>query len=182
MSIKSSTPAEIFKPESLQDYQVVITETPKMALETVLSEQIVSKSKQGQMLKSVPNDSAVRFKDEDSLEKWSEKGKLIFCLMMQDDLGGLIWFSKSENKLAPNAETTFAIRLYDEYRGKGLAKPFMTLSHFLLPKLMDVSGNTWLETDMDNSTASSLYSSFGYVDAGISDEGRRVMEYYSISE
>jgi GNAT superfamily N-acetyltransferase len=182
MKFSSSTPAGLYKPESLSEYEIIIKHVPEYEMPIEIVDQIIIKSRQRAMLESVPKDASKRFSDIESYIAWAEKGKLLFCLLKDDDLSGLIWFSESKNEITPEAESTFAIRLYEGYSGKGLARPFMALSHFLLPRLIDVSGNTWLETDNDNFAAQKLYSGFGYIPAGVSAEGRTVMEYHSINE
>jgi hypothetical protein len=178
-----SGPENLYKQEMLNGFEIIVVEEPKVALQQVVVNQIVDKSRQDELQETVPRDSTERFVDFDSYRNWAAGGKIIFALLGRDeDLGGLIWFSKKLNDLASDADFTFAIRLYDGYRQRGLAKPFMSLAHFVLPRVTQSSGNTWLETNSDNTPAQKLYLDFGYKFVGISSAGREVMAYTNTDE
>lgn len=169
-----------YKPSMLSNFDILTWQEPNMGCSTHILMQIIEKSNQERMLKTVPRDSSERLKNPEAYKSWASKGILFFALTdYSSNVGGLIWFERRENPLAPDAETTFAIRIYDGYEGRGLAKPFMNVAHFMLPKLMDVSPNVWLETDVDNDPARGLYKSFGYEEIGITDAGRVLMAYHS---
>jgi len=167
-----------YKSAKLANFEIRTWEEPAYGYWTDTLHQIICKSKQERLQKTVPKDSTVRFKNLNTYKSWASTGVLFFALANHSgDVGGLIWFEKKQNPIIPEAETTFAIRMYDGYEGRGLAKPFMSVAHFMLPKLMDVNQHIWLETDADNTPARGLYTSFGYEQIGITDAGRVLMAY-----
>lgn len=168
-----------YKPSQLSKFEVLTWQEPEIGCWTQTLRQIIEKSKQERMQARVPKDAEIRFKNLGAYKSWANVGILFFALTdYSGDVGGLIWFERKQNPKAPEAETTLAIRMYDGYEGRGLAKPFMSVAHFMLPKLMDVSPNVWLETDADNDPARGLYESFGYEEIGITDAGRVLMAYH----
>jgi len=107
-----------------------------------------------------------RFKDRPSFDQWIKKDRVIYCLSdNKDNLMGIIWFSKEEfephekNRYYKAAEYpyTFAIRMYANARGKGLAKPFMNFCFKDFGKK-----GIWLTTSKDNIPAIKLYTNFGF--------------------
>lgn len=169
-----------YKPARLSNFEILTWQEPEIGCWTQTLRQIIEKSKQERLLRTVPKDSTSRFKDLDTYKIWSSTGILFFALTdYSGDVGGLIWFAKKPNPAVPQADTTFAIRMYDGYEGRGLAKPFMSVAHFMLPRLMDAGPDVWLETDTANDPARGLYKSFGYEEIGITDAGRVLMSYHS---
>jgi hypothetical protein len=172
-----------YKPAKLAKFEIITWEEPEFGCWTQTARQIIEKSKQERIQRTVPKDTTVRFKDIDTYKVWASTGKLFFALTdYSGDVGGLIWFSKHQHSLVPEADTTFAIRIYDGYEGRGLAKPFMSVAHFLLPKLMAVSPHVWLETDTNNAPALLLYQSFGYRHVETSETERVLMSYHGMDE
>lgn len=163
--------------ELLNSFEIIVCPEPEVGLEPEVVAQLIAKSREENISESVPNDRFERFRDVESYRSWSSKGKLIFALLSAEDLAGIIWFSKKNPPIDIDADTTFAIRLYSGYRGRSLAKPFMSLAHYVLPTFTDRPVKTWLETDETNIGAQRLYSSFGYEVVGNSDAGRVVMAY-----
>jgi ribosomal protein S18 acetylase RimI-like enzyme len=130
----------------------------------------------GQLLAFSQTDEAIkkftadeqRFEDEKAFLAWRRKGRVIYTLLDEKgDLKGIIWLGKkaldlSGFRLIANIEPekysfTFAIRLYENARGKGLAVPFMqaVLADFGQEKI-------WLETGRDNEAALKTYRHFGF--------------------
>jgi GNAT superfamily N-acetyltransferase len=139
--------------------------------------QLVQKSKQEAIVRHTPADSQDRFKDPEAFQRWVEKDRYIHLLTSAEgDLCGIIWYGREAMPLAEDVSTApnyfFAIRLYDGYRGKGLAKPFMRASLNDLAAWLDDEGKlescrgVWLETSADNSAAMAIYPAFGYQEVG----------------
>jgi GNAT superfamily N-acetyltransferase len=146
-----------------------------------LEKQLIQKSHQENILKHTPKDAAQRFSDSEAVKAWLAKGREVHWLLGSDeDLAGIIWYGPAEpphpidtDGLVPE---TFAIRLYDGYVGKGLARPFMLQSLRVLVDERKASGKPlpfiWLETDIDNIPAVTSYTKFGYEE--ISRDTKRI--------
>jgi GNAT superfamily N-acetyltransferase len=142
---------------------------------------LIEKSREPLMLKHVPHDSEKRFANPESYLEWQRPDRHMFLLRKNGggDLAGVVWFVPHRNELLEQQEIsanyTFAIRIYDGYNGKGLAKPLMEVAH---QKLFDIEGNNisgvWLDTDVDNTVARNLYNEFGYQEVA-NDKDRVVM-------
>lgn len=168
-----------YKPAKLADFEIVTWQEPTQGCSESVLQQIIDKSQQERM--SNLEDATKRFKNPSTYKSWANSGKLFFALTeYSGEVGGLIWFSQKQNSIVPDADMSFAIRMYDGYEGRGLARPFMNVAHFMLPKLMEVSGHTWLETDADNYQALGLYKSFGYRQIETSETERVLMSYHSV--
>ena len=126
-----------------------------------LADQLVSASREPQIVRYTPNDAAERFSTPEAAQEWYErKQPTIYALSRAAELAGVIWYShRPRPELA--ADHTFAIRMYDSARGKGLAVPFMTVAEADFRNIAHPDG-IWLETDMDNSVARNLYRKIGY--------------------
>lgn len=115
-----------------------------------------------------------RFQDIDSYNLWYQKSeKNIYVLEDQDrNLKGLIWIEEKQLR-SLSAEikaeidinelrTTIGMRLYEEARGKGLAKQFMKkcLDLFFVSDLCMKIGNqkVWLIVSDDNTPALRTYN------------------------
>jgi GNAT superfamily N-acetyltransferase len=126
-------------------------------------------------------DDGSRFADSSAFLEWARKGRILYCLTDEKfDLGGLIFFGKKHHDGVPKCDVTFAIRLYEGYVGRGLAKPFMRTAHeHVAQHYYPGLNGFWLETAVKNEPARQLYHSFGYiaVAADESSAGRIVMEY-----
>jgi ribosomal protein S18 acetylase RimI-like enzyme len=109
-----------------------------------------------------------RFKDEEAFKIWQKQGRIIYSLVDEkSNLRGIIWFGKKaiDAKEFPSVSKTdlekysftFAIRLYENARGKGLAVPFMkaVFTDFGQKRV-------WLETGKDNLPALKTYKRFGF--------------------
>ncbi|MFA5945854.1 MAG: haloacid dehalogenase-like hydrolase [Patescibacteria group bacterium] len=122
-----------------------------------------------------------------SYETWYAKERYPFGLMSKSgELAGIAWFGpkafpsieKAGFQTPPmtaNAEWhTFAVRMYNPYRGKRLAFPFASFvfkayNTFLPPHPL------WLDTSPENAGAIRLYSKLGFIEHGHREDGRVVM-------
>ncbi|NCN06535.1 MAG: hypothetical protein GW946_01675 [Candidatus Pacebacteria bacterium] len=133
---------------------------------------------------------AVRFKDRVSFTTWQNRGRIVYTLVNKsDDLVGIVWFgefafpkcevlSEFKNFQAKNYPFTFAIRLYKEARGKGLAKKVakLALSKFIQTKeYQSKHGGFWLETSHDNIAAIKTYQSLFVQVSHPNEHGKIVM-------
>jgi ribosomal protein S18 acetylase RimI-like enzyme len=165
----------------------VMTRIPRFRIEHGLRPelvgQLVKKSKQETILRTCPGDAAERFSDASAVERWLQKGREVYALTPNKNLAGVIWYGEKKFPLQVPGDGsslprhTFAIRLYDNYRGRGLAKPFMqdTLKDYMetlyYQGLTDTVNGLWLGVDVDNEPAKKLYSDFGYMRVGTIDRG-----------
>jgi len=108
-----------------------------------------------------------RFADLSAYKLWfSKKNPTIYTLTDKSNhLCGLIWFEGD----------TFAIRLYDKARGKGLSLDFMKQAFDdFKPK------NVWLKTSADNLPAISTYKKFGFKQTTEPDDKGKIIMTYSL--
>ena len=148
-----------------------------MGLDGSLVIQLIKKSKQPHIIASTPKDANERFGDLEMFKRWLKKGRLIHWLVADGgDLAGIIWYGEekipTEVTLDNPPRITFAIRLYENYLGKGLSVPFMKQSmHILVSSLKESSdfGGIWLQTEINNKPAVAAYQKFGYKEIGRSD-------------
>jgi hypothetical protein len=145
--------------------------------------QLVAKSKQPHVLKSTPNDAAERFSSLEAIQerKKTKKRDYYWLLGANNDLAGIIWFGPKafplELQLPEHPIDTFAIRLYQNYLGKGLAVPFFEQSLSVEYARRQERGETmslWGVTDSENSTALAVYLKVGFEQVQ-TNEGRTYM-------
>lgn len=116
-----------------------------------------------------------RFGSMEAFEKWTSKGRILYTLTNKDgNLAGIQWFGPEDMPEKPYEEDfdrnrygcTFAIRLYGEARGKGLARPFMRAVFDNLQTTPDYQriekNKIWLETRTTNEPALKSYRKFGF--------------------
>jgi hypothetical protein len=145
--------------------------------------QVIEKSRQPHVMKFESHeDAGGRFKDLAAYKKWAEKERLVYLLISHEngkktpDVGGIIWFGKRQNELVDKKyQLTFGIRLYEGCVGKGLAVPFMTLTHEDMKRYYPTQ-SIWLDFVDENIAARKAYLSFGYEILNEAD-GRVVMGY-----
>lgn len=139
-------------------------------------DELIRRSRADEKIKRYTSDSK-RFKNKKVFNAWKTNKKIFILMNKKQALLGLIWF---EHKQIPVSELrkqfarykiTFAIRLYKEARGRGLAKPFMTKA---FAKTADKY--IWLSTLYNNKTAINLYTKFGFKSIGEYDK-RQYMIY-----
>jgi len=110
-----------------------------------------------------------RFKDRQAFDEWRKKGREITVMTNDNgDLLGIFWDGFMEMPLGDKKyDKTFAIRIYGEARGKGLAFGFM--------KNCIKGKGYWLETSDDNLAAKALYSKFGFKQVSEVDENGKII-------
>lgn len=137
-------------------------------------------SRQHSMLQHTPHDASHRFRDQQSAEVWHanpRKNPRIYVLCHEaNEVCGVAWFSRQGHAAVPGATHTFAIRLYDGYRGRGLALPFAGMVHEDFSAHL-TGGLIWLETDEDNVAAQAVYHHLGYKEISKAKDGRVVMAW-----
>lgn len=120
-----------------------------------------------------------RFESRQAFDEWQKGGKEIFTLANKNgDLMGIIWLGLKEMPQAEWREKidkdsyklSFAIRIYGEARGKGLALDFM--------KKCIKNKGIWLATSDDNLAAKALYSKFGFRQVSDPSEDNKIVMIY----
>lgn len=150
----------------------------------------ISEKQIGQLIKFSTTDKVVaeftsdttRFKDRAAYNKWLKKGRAVYVL--EDKAGnllGIAWFGKAsfpnvilKPKFAKlqteDYNTTVALRMYGEARGKGLAKE-------MLATAIEKYGQKglWLEASHDNIAAIKTYQSLFTQVSDPNEKGKIVM-------
>ena len=135
---------------------------------------LVSRSREPEMQKWVPRDFSERFADFESAKKWGNRDEhIVYSLVIDEELAGIVWFTRYDEPKYENADFTFAIRMYEKSRGKGLSSLFAGTAIADLEKSHGYTGKIWLETDTDNEIALKLYSRLGF--ERVSEHGKRVV-------
>jgi len=113
-----------------------------------------------------------RFGDRKAFDEWTKKGRKITVMTNDNgDLLGIFWDGFMEMPLGDKKyNKTFAIRIYGEARGKGLALGFM--------KNCIKGKGYWLETKDENVAAKGLYNKFGFKQVSDSDEKGEIVMIY----
>ena len=126
---------------------------------------------------------AKRFVTHEATKQFTDEADM-YALLDNDMVVGIIWFS---SKPLPNKQftkifdqnkydTTFAIRLYGEAKGKGLSLPFMKEAFTRFAEEKEKSMGIWLQTRAENVRAIHLYEKFGFKQISDSDtEGCIIM-------
>lgn len=140
-----------------------------------VASQLVERSEEPEMLEHVPRDHAERFISRERAHEWyRENERVLYALGERASVGslaGVAWFTR--RSLADyDADYTFAIRLYKQARGKGMAGAFMMAAHLDLQSANRYEGATWLETDGTNMPARRLYERFGYSEVARTEDER----------
>lgn len=117
-----------------------------------------------------------RFRSLRAFQEWENKGdRFVYTLTdFGNNLHGIIWLARAAIPLESVDDTaiplahpyTFAIRIYGDTRGKGLALPFMrdTISYFSRDKLPEGALGIWLRVNSDNDVAKRMYAKYGFKD------------------
>jgi len=137
----------------------------------------ISEKQIGQLIEYSSTDELVgkfthdreRFGSREAFGEWLKKGRDI-KVMTNDkgDLLGIFWYGFKEMPLGDkNYDTTFAIRIYGEARGKGLGLDFMK-------KSLKERG-IWLKISDDNLAAKALYFKFGFRQVSEPDENNKII-------
>ncbi len=157
----------------------------------------ITDSQIDQLVKYANNDKQVkdltsdyrRFQTREMADKWFDEVKPIVYTLVdhQNNLKGIIWFDdlailEDEYTINLNPkeyQLTFAIRLYDDARGKGLAQDFFKNCFSLLKethfyKNLKFKG-LWLSTKPENLGASRLYQKLGFIQVNNPEKIDRVL-------
>lgn len=123
--------------------------------------QLLKYSREDEVIKKFTSDSK-RFSDFSTFNKWQKNRKIFVLTNDKNDLLGIIWVGEKEmpkelKRKYPSYKTTFAIRLYNEARGKGLSRWFMEEVLKRIPET-----HIWLQCDSRNEAAQKLYAKFGF--------------------
>ncbi|MBI2600656.1 GNAT family N-acetyltransferase [Candidatus Daviesbacteria bacterium] len=121
-----------------------------------------------------------RFKNRQMFDKWQKKKRTIFTITDEkSNLLGIFWIGEEDlaGEKIPNQDLlfsfkredygiTFAVRIYGQARGKGLAKEFIERSF----KEFNAKKKIWLDTKVENERAISLYKKLGFKTATRADK------------
>lgn len=146
--------------------------------------QLIEYSKSDESLKKFTGDPQ-RFATREGFDEFSTHIMAYYVLTDDtDDLLGLIWFDDFALP-ATKGETfrgygiSFAIRIYGDARGKGLAIPFTkkALEDFLKTKDYQLKANhgIWLAVSPDNYPAISTYEKSGFKKIGMWEEKNKLL-------
>jgi ribosomal protein S18 acetylase RimI-like enzyme len=131
-----------------------------------------------------------RFASLSSYNKWLKKGRKIYTLVdNKNNLMGIMWFGKKElpdkkytlsfNK--QNYSLTFAIRIYSEARGKGLAIKFIKEAYEKFKKtpeyLQNPAKGMWIEIFEHNLPAIKTYTKFGFRKVCAADKDKKLIMF-----
>ncbi len=125
---------------------------------------MVEASTEPEMLERVPEDHERRFPDVEHALRWyKENDRIVYALGGRAALAGFAWFTEKPFPRSDiTADHSYAIRLYEEARGKGLGKVVMAATHVDFRRASHYEGPTWLSVDDTNTHAKRLYDKFGY--------------------
>lgn len=138
-----------------------------------LADQISQMCLQPSIKEYCPNDSAKRFTNRATTEKWLSKGRAAFLLLKSDtkSLAGYGWAGPATSPQVPGGEVTFAIRVGEADQGKGLSTPFLRLIIAGTAALYVVK-NVWLETWASDGAAVHIYHKIGCTEVNRVDDKR----------
>lgn len=131
-----------------------------------------------------------RFKDHEAYNKWLEKERSIYSLTDNEgNLLGIVWFGRSSfpdvklrqefTNLDPSTyRVTFALRVFDQARGKNIAKKLTAAAitaYLSSAEYKATGGGIWLETSENNVAAVKTYHPLFTQVSDADDKGRIVM-------
>lgn len=141
---------------------------------------LISYSNKDTLIQYTTSDNT-RFKDRIAFNRWLEKGRDVYVMSdKKEKLFGIIWFGKKPIPKDANFtkvfnkdlySVTFAIRIYENARGKGLSIPFMKAAF----RKHNNPKYVWLKTDEKNQIAIRVYEKFGFEKVSTADENGRII-------
>lgn len=139
-----------------------------------VARQLVERSQESEIKKFTKRDAVERFIDEQAANEWYRaKEHVVYTLFQGDELAGVAWFAHTERPEL-SADYTFAIRMYESQRGRGLAGALIESVHEDFAAYKDYAGSFWLESDESNERAVHFYQKHAYRLLGVKD-GRVLM-------
>jgi ribosomal protein S18 acetylase RimI-like enzyme len=127
-----------------------------------IADQLIERSKEEEIRRFTGRDAAERFVDRQTATEWyNDKGHVVYALGQGAALAGIIWFAYTP-KPGLDADYTFAIRMYESQRGRGLAGAFLEAALTDFASRARYEGNFWLEADESNGRAVHFYEKHGY--------------------
>jgi ribosomal protein S18 acetylase RimI-like enzyme len=127
-----------------------------------IADQLIERSKEEEIRRFTGRDAAERFVDRQTAAKWyGDKGHVVYALGQETTLAGIIWFAYTP-KPGLDADYTFAIRMYESQRGRGLAGTFLEAALTDFASRARYEGNFWLEADESNERAVHFYEKHDY--------------------
>lgn len=139
-------------------------------LDESLAKQLVAASTQAHIAEYCPNDPIKRFGSVEQVVSWQSKGRLALPLVKSTgknalNLVGFGWMGPGkpgeDEPVIPGAETTFAIRIYEEAVGQGNALPY-TRTILQANQMLFGNSGVWLEAWGDNMQALKTYERAGF--------------------
>ncbi len=175
--------------------QIIKTLTSKKLNQPLTVKKGITDSQINQLIEYAHSDPAIeltndpkRFASRADFDAWRKETAVFYTLVDdKDNLMGIIWFEpvtlkyegKIERKNPEHYGITFAIRLYQEARGKGLSEPFtkVALEDFKKTReyLDNPNNGIWLGTFPENIPAKKSYLRSGFKEVFVRADGKRLI-------
>lgn len=138
-----------------------------------IADQLVARSQEEEIRMFTKRDGQERFVSRETANEWYEqKGHVVYALGQKATLAGVVWFAHSPRPEL-DAQFTFAVRMYESQRGRGLAGALLEAAHKDFEGFMHYEKSVWLEADETNLRAVHFYEKHGY--EKIREENGRVL-------
>ncbi len=108
-------------------------------------------------------DGTSRFCDQDATSRWLEKGRAVFLLIESSsgNVAGYAWAGPETTPHIPEGKVTVAMRISEDYQGRGLATPYLQAVIAATRHFYDADG-FWLESWQSNAGAVHVYQKVGF--------------------